>query len=643
MIPSPSGLQNPTDPIRDRDDLRRLVRELTEPLVPRFSDGRARLRLGPNTAHHDDAAAELEAFARPLWGLAPLAAGGGEFAHWDLWRRGLASGTDPGDPEFWGPVGDTDQRLVETAALGLALALAPEEVWDPLTGRERDALAAWLLAALDARPVDNNWQFFPVMVGLGLDRVGVAFDHGPNAVRLDRLESFDLGGGWYSDGPNDQRDYYVPFAMHYYGLIYARLAGERDPGRARRFRERAAAFAQDFQHWFASDGSAVPYGRSLTYRFAQGAFWGALAFADVEALPWPVVKGHLLRHLRWWLDRPIRDADGLLTVGYGYAQPMLAEQYNAPGSPYWSMKAFLPLALPGGHPFWTAPEHDAPALPAVSTQPQAGAALMRGGDGRHVVLLSARQHHNWVRHGAAKYAKFAYSTLFGFSVPAGSWGLEQGAFDSTLALSEDGAHWRPCEVPTSPSASDGVLHARWTPWPDVEVETWLLALAPWHVRVHRVRTGRALTTAEGAFAVDRDPAPRRTGTGPGHARIDSPAGLCVIEDLLGGRAGDLVRALPGTNVLARRTVIPTLTGDLAPGEHLLACAVLGAAGAPEPVGAGSRLGDPGSPEPSGTGAWHEPSGAGAWPEPPAWETVAALLRAFGDRGHPGLPEDGTAR
>jgi hypothetical protein len=254
---------------------------------------------------------------------------------------------------------------------------------------------------------------------------------------------------------------------------------------------------------------------------------------------------------------------------------------------------------------------------------------MRDEGGRHVVLLSARQHHNWVRHGAAKYAKFAYSTHFGFSVPAGSWGLEQGAFDSTLALSEDGAHWRPREVPESPSASDGVLHTHWTPWPDVEVETWLLALAPWHVRVHRVRSGRALHTAEGAFAVDRDPEPHRTRSGPGHARIDSPAGLCVIEDLRGGRTGDLVRASPGTNVLARRTVIPTLVGDLAPGDHLLACAVLGSAGSPEPSDS-APSGGPGSPE---------PAGLGAWPAPPAWETVVALLRAFHERGHPGLPED----
>ncbi|MFD8559501.1 DUF2264 domain-containing protein [Streptosporangium canum] len=594
--PSPSRGVGPAGP-HDREGVVRLLRELTDPLIPRFSPGRARLRLGVNAAHYSDAAAELEAFARPLWGLGPLAAGGGTFEHWELWRRGLAAGTDPGHEEFWGAVTDADQRLVETAAIGLALAVAPEAVWDPLSGRERDNLAAWLLHALTAEPVDNNWQFFPVMVGLGLDRVGVRFDPAPTTARLDRLESFALGEGWYSDGPTDQRDYYVPFAMHYYGLVYAALAGEGDPGRARRLRERAAAFALDFQHWFASDGAAVPFGRSLTYRFAQGAFWGALAFADVEALPWGTVKGHLMRHLRWWLGRPIRDPAGLLTLGYGYAQPALAEQYNAPGSPYWALKAFLPLASPADHPFWTAPEHPARELPPVSTQPEAGVALMRCEEGRQVIMLSARQHHTWVRHGAAKYAKFAYSTFFGFSVPSGSWGLEQGAFDSTLALSDDGSRWRPCEVTRDATARDGLLHTRWEPWPDVEIETWLIAHPPWHIRVHRLRSGRDLLSAEGAFAVNRDAPARRSAAGPGHARLDSPSGLCVIEDLDGARAGRLVRALPGTNVLAPRTVIPTLAGEHGPGEHWLACAVLGLAQAPP---------------------------AAEWPEPPGRETIPDL-------------------
>jgi hypothetical protein len=564
------------DPLTEADaytELAAQVRDLVRPLIPHFSVGRARVRLGVNTAIHDDTAAELEAFARPLWGLAPLAAGGNAVPDGELWARGLAHGSDPAHPEYWGEPGDRDQRIVEMAAIGFALALAPEQWWDPLSGRERDRLARWLRSALPRETPDNNWHFFPVLVSLGLDRVQASYDHSLITARLERLHSFWLGDGWYADGPTERRDYYVPWAMHFYGLLYETLTG------GDRFKERAAGFAGDFVHWFADDGAAVPYGRSLTYRWAQAAFWGALPFAGVDLLPWGVVKGYLLRHLRWWRDRSVTGPDGLLSIGYGYPQPALAEQYNAPGSPYWSLKAFQPLALPRDHAFWTAAEEPPPASPAVSTQPHAGAVLMRAsGD---VTLLAGRQHHPWVRHGAEKYAKFAYSTRFGFSLPGGTLGLEQGAHDSMLALSDDGgAHYRVREEPVAPQTTADTIGSTWRPWPDVEITTWLTAAPPWHLRTHRIRTGRTLHTAEGAFAVDRD-AGTEPETGPGHAKVSAPAGLTGLRDLDGLREGEVVDCLPGTNVLARRTALPMLTGHLPPGEHWLRCAVLGAPAGPE--------------------------------------------------------------
>jgi hypothetical protein len=46
------------------------------------------------------------------------------------WSRGLASGTDPENPEFWGTTRGKDQRMVEMSAMGFALAVARESIWD---------------------------------------------------------------------------------------------------------------------------------------------------------------------------------------------------------------------------------------------------------------------------------------------------------------------------------------------------------------------------------------------------------------------------------------------------------------------------------------------------------------------------------
>ncbi|MER2891238.1 DUF2264 domain-containing protein, partial [Escherichia coli] len=89
------------------------------------------------------------------------------------------------------------------------------------------------------------------------------------------MEHYYLGDGWYSDGPGRPRDYYISMGFHFYGLIYAKLMADVDPTRCATLRDRAARFSSDFIHFFAEDGSAIPFGRSLTYRFAEAAFWSA--------------------------------------------------------------------------------------------------------------------------------------------------------------------------------------------------------------------------------------------------------------------------------------------------------------------------------------------------------------------------------
>ncbi len=492
------------NPLRTREDMRLALRELLAPLRPHYSEGGARVRLGEGAhgAGYPAGVAELEGFSRALWGLVPLLAGGGEDPLLPVVLRGMANGSDPGHPEYWGKAGDYDQRLVEMAAFGYALALAPEKLWTPLAAEEKRRLAEWLGQIGERSLHDCNWLFFRVLAGLGFRKVGLPYDADGMQRDLDRIEAFALGGGWYADGPGGHSDYYAPFAMHFFGLLYAKLMAEDDPARCGRFKERAAAFARDFVCWFAEDGSALPYGRSLTYRFAQSAFWGALAYADVGVYAPGVVKGIVLRNLRRWLCQPAFNADGTLAVGYAYPNLVMAENYNSPCSPYWALKAFLPLALADDHPFWLADEEPLPDLPSRSVQRAPHLVVCRRRETDHVVAFNCGHGGtNEHTHAAAKYEKFAYSTAFGFSVPRGEWGLAQGAFDSTLALSERDNLFRVRRLSEETRLSGNVPYSRWKPWSDVEVRTWLFPGLPWHVRVHRVRTARPLTAAEGGFAL----------------------------------------------------------------------------------------------------------------------------------------------
>ena len=564
--------------LNTRADVAELLAEWLAPLAKHLNPDATRAGLGVNAAHYGHALAGLEGYARALWGLVPLLAGGGKSALAQPWLQGLRNGTNPHHPGYWGVPGDSSQALVEMPAIALAAALAPDFFWTPLSQQEQGNLTRWLLTINDRALVDNNWLYFRVIVNAALARLGEP--HDPQAVRqaLDRVQEFALGNGWFSDGEinadQNQVDYYVPFGFHFYGLLYAALSHTPEGERETRLRQQARVFAPQFREWFARSGAALPFGRSLTYRFAQGAFWGAAAFAGEEVLPWGEVKHLWFQHLRWWAAQPMFTPDGLLSIGYGYPTLNVSEQYNSPASPYWAFKFFLPLALPDTHPFWQAQEVVPPFATGVCPQPEPGMLLCRDDADDHVFALSGRQHRLWVRHGAEKYSKFAYSTHFGFSVPGGAVGEEHAAPDSTLLLSEDGQHWRGREGAAHTEVSEQEVTLTWQPFPDVTVRTRLIPHLPGHLRLHDITTGRPLHVLEGGWPLGARDDWQQEHLAPHDLLLSSEEGYSRIADLAGQRPATFFKPDPNTNVLHPRTAVPTLRCELPAGQHRLGCFVL---------------------------------------------------------------------
>lgn len=565
---------------KDRTDVIRAVHALVEPLLPCFNASGARVQLEAGGAHFDRAAADLEGFARPLWGLASLAAGGEHFAYWDIFCRGLASGTNPDHPDYWGDISQSDQRQVELAAIGFSLALVPEKIWEPLDKEARNNVATYLISGRQQPYHDCNWWFFRVLVDLGLSTVGVAVDENMTNAALDTLESYYLENGWYKDGQLGRIDYYNPFAFHFYGLIFAVLCPKlsKSAQRAQRFRDRACLFAKtQFINFFSDDGACIPFGRSLTYRFACGSLWGALAFADEECLPWGVLKGLYLRHMRWWSKRPIcRSGNGRLSIGFAYSHPHMCETYNSAGSPYWAMKAFLPLALPFSHPFWSAKETGMieRKSPIVLQTP----GMVISHHHSDTVALISGPEHLPVRYAAEKYAKFAYSSRYGFSVESDDRQFTDAVFDSMIGLSDDRRHFRIRETSEIVRVANNILYSKWHPWIDVTVETWLVPQDLWHVRVHRITSPRRLYTLEGGFAVPRaDFDSDAITVAERSAWIAAYADCSGIQDLSPTlrRTARVHKAPPNTSIMFPRTLIPQVSGTVEPGSATIyACAVL---------------------------------------------------------------------
>jgi hypothetical protein len=253
----------------------------------------------------------------------------------------------------------------------------------------------------------------------------------------------------------------------------------------------------------------------------------------------------------------------------------MSESYNSAGSPYWAFKAFLPLSLPDDHPFWTAEE--APAKFDAAPIPFRHPGMVMMHTPGNVVALSTGQQ-NWeMRAGAEKYAKFVYSSRYAFSVEVHERGYNHGAFDGMLALSDDNRHYRVREENAVAQIAGDILFSRWHPWKDVTVETWLVPASPWHIRIHRITTPRDLHATEGGFAVGRaDFNSDVSVEEEGRAFVRTPTDLSAIVDLAaaGRRAGRAHKALPNTNLIVARTLVPQLRGGIGPGVTILATAAM---------------------------------------------------------------------
>jgi len=156
------------NPLQTKADLAKFLIGILNPLAARTSPGGARIHLGHTATHYDDIAAQLEGFSRPIWGLAALLGGGGDYAGTTRWVEGFKNGTDPTSKEFWGNMRNKDQRMVECSAIGFAIAVAREKLWDPLPAEAKKNFEEWLGGMNDKEMPNTNWLWFRVRTPISM-------------------------------------------------------------------------------------------------------------------------------------------------------------------------------------------------------------------------------------------------------------------------------------------------------------------------------------------------------------------------------------------------------------------------------------------------------------------------------------------
>ncbi|KAF2621345.1 hypothetical protein BU25DRAFT_482926 [Macroventuria anomochaeta] len=633
MPPLPNFSENA---FRTRDDFVRAALALIQPLNQYKSPHNARIKIATSTgAGFSETAAQLEGFARPLWVVADLMRSEDDSAQLKSWIEGFKAGTDPQSSEYWGDLRGFDQRVVEMESIAYALLSSPTPFGFKNDETTKSNLITWLRQINEHDMPKSNWLWFRILVNIALVRVlGVPLEdvkhHIDESLRV--LDTFYLGEGWSSDGlwgdERKQADYYSgSFAIQFAQLLFVKYAPDYDMERTKKYKEQAGEFAKTYWRYFGPSGAAVPFGRSLTYRFAFTAFWAAVVVADVE-LTAPLdqlgtVKGLLARHQRWWAQKPhIFNTDGTPNIGYAYPNMYLAEDYNSPQSVYWCLKSLLVLGIPGNHPFWTAEELPFPKTDAIKDveliwPPRH---ILCNTSEHHFLLSSGQSTTKRFKAREAKYGKFAYSSALGFSVPCGPL-LEQIAPDSTLAISFDDGNeswkvrWDPYVTQTSRlkvgDEEVPTLVSTWRPWKGERLTVRTTLIPPvkrrpgWHIRIHKVvweveAKSHRLNLVDGGFAASAqttsndsifEQAVKAMSDSPDAAEgwyEDNASALVISESgasgvvdltpqfiqndtfrtLLGVDMKALnIRADPNTNLVAQRSLIPAIHHTLTPKDQ----------------------------------------------------------------------------
>ena len=391
----------------------------------------------------------------------------------DYYRQQLRNMSDPSKSGYIQHLkGGPSQTLVEFGALALSLTVMPEIIWEPLTQKEKDDLAALMLSYGNGPTIGSNWRFFNIFV------MSFFKDHGYEVKDsyMDELLQKSLaqyrGYGWYNDSP--AYDYYSMWAFQMYGMIWAHYYGEKfNPEAGRQFVSNFRDLVPNYPYMFAEDGKMNMYGRSITYRIAAAVPFPLMGWLNDPSINYGWMRRIASSTLLQFLENPALMEDRVPTLGfYGAFEPAV-QIYSCRGSVYWMGKAFLGLLLPADNPFWTAIENNG----AWEKEFQPGKVYNKFMEGSNTLVTNypnsgTSEIRAWCHEAVAKdwqkfrstenYNKLSYNTAFPWMAdsPDGKVSMNYAVLNAkqewevlrlyTFKKFEDGIYYRDAELETNP-------------------------------------------------------------------------------------------------------------------------------------------------------------------------------------------------
>jgi hypothetical protein len=349
-----------------------LMCRMAEPVLENMSRGELKknmqVEFSPTWDGRNGEVAYMETFGRLMAGIAPWfnlpdddTPEGRRRAQ--LRRMALesyANAVDPDSPDCLMWEGHS-QILVDAAYIAESFVRAPA-LWEALGQTTRERYIERFEGVRSIQPAYNNWLLFRGMVEAFLLSIGEKHDGFALSLAVRKMDEWYLGDGWYGDGPEFSLDYYNGYVIHPMLVEITEIMESKKIHPAVGFDlalRRMQRYNRLLERLISPEATYPAMGRSVTYR--MGAFQTLALSAWKYGLPEPLTPGAVRNSLTSVMRRMFADGrnfndKGWLQLGFVGELPDLADYYTNTGSLYMTSLVFMPLGLPAGHEFWSAPD-----------------------------------------------------------------------------------------------------------------------------------------------------------------------------------------------------------------------------------------------------------------------------------------------
>ena len=359
---------------KDREYWCNLAYKMAAPVLSNMAKGELKKKMlvevSPTWDGRSKNVTYMEAFGRLMAGIAPWLTLPDDDTEEGRMRRQLrewalasyAQAVDPESPDYLGWRGH-GQALVDAAYIAESFLRAYDRLWVPLdeTTKQRYITEFTQLRRID--PPYTNWLLFSSTIESFLAKAGAQYDLYRINSTCRKVEEWYKSDGWYSDGPSFAFDYYNSYVFH--PMYLETLDAMHEVCRNSRLDygkyydralERAQKYSIILERFISPEGTFPVFGRSIPYRMAAMQPLALLAWYG--RLPEGMTNGQVraaltaVMHSMFDGKENFNEA-GFLTIGFVGSQPNIADWYTNNGSLYMTSLAFMPLALPATHPFWS--------------------------------------------------------------------------------------------------------------------------------------------------------------------------------------------------------------------------------------------------------------------------------------------------